>query len=113
MRLRNEKGVVLELRGAKLGVEVSANLAIITITMKCCRSRAGHSPTQGDRMKRDMSATGTSLARRSEAPVRSEGEDAAGLQLQADIVQNDIDPSDEIGCVGPHGNGDVVLLLAN
>ena len=58
-----------------------------------------------------MSATGTS--RRSEAPVRSEGEDAAGLQLQADVVQNDIDPSDEIGCVGPHGNGDVVLLLAN
>jgi hypothetical protein len=29
VRLRNEKGVVLELRGAKLGVEVSANLAII------------------------------------------------------------------------------------
>ena len=34
VRLRNEKGVVLELRGAKLGVEVSANLALITITMK-------------------------------------------------------------------------------
>lgn len=34
VRLRNEKGVVLELRGAKLGVEVSANLAIVTITMK-------------------------------------------------------------------------------
>jgi hypothetical protein len=34
VRLRNEKGVVLELRGAKLGVEVSANLAVITITMK-------------------------------------------------------------------------------
>src|SRR4029077_16410766 len=33
-RLRNEKGVVLELRGAKLGVEVSANLTLITITMK-------------------------------------------------------------------------------
>ena len=33
VRLRNEKGVVLELRGAKLGVEVSANLAIITIMM--------------------------------------------------------------------------------
>jgi len=26
--------VVLDLRGAKLGVEVSANLALITITMK-------------------------------------------------------------------------------
>jgi hypothetical protein len=34
VRLGNEKGVVLELRGAKLGVEVSANLALITITMK-------------------------------------------------------------------------------
>jgi hypothetical protein len=34
VRLRNEKGVVLALRGAKLGVEVSANLAVITITMK-------------------------------------------------------------------------------
>ena len=34
VRLRNEKGVMLELRGAKLGVEVSANLALITITMK-------------------------------------------------------------------------------
>jgi len=34
VRLRNEKGVVLVLRGAKLGVEVSANLALITITMK-------------------------------------------------------------------------------
>jgi hypothetical protein len=34
VRLRNEKGVVLELRGAKLGVEVSANLALVTITMK-------------------------------------------------------------------------------
>jgi hypothetical protein len=29
-----EKGVALELRGAKLGVEVSANLALITVTMK-------------------------------------------------------------------------------
>jgi len=34
VRLRNEKGVVLELRGAKLGVEASVNLALITITMK-------------------------------------------------------------------------------
>ena len=34
VRLRNEKGVVLDLRGAKLGVEVSANVALITITMK-------------------------------------------------------------------------------
>jgi hypothetical protein len=34
VRLRNEKGVVLELRGAKLGVEASANLPIVTITMK-------------------------------------------------------------------------------
>ena len=34
VRLRNEKGVELVLRGAKLGVEVSANLALITITMK-------------------------------------------------------------------------------
>jgi hypothetical protein len=34
VRLRNEKGVVLALRGAKLGVEVSANLALVTITMK-------------------------------------------------------------------------------
>jgi hypothetical protein len=34
VRLRNEKGVVLELRGAKFGMEVSANLALITITMK-------------------------------------------------------------------------------
>ena len=34
VRLRNEKGVVLELRGAKLGVEISANLALIAITMK-------------------------------------------------------------------------------
>jgi hypothetical protein len=33
-RLRNEKGVVLELRGVKLGVEISANLASIIITMK-------------------------------------------------------------------------------
>ena len=31
VRLRNEKGVVLELRGAKIRVEVSANLALITI----------------------------------------------------------------------------------
>jgi hypothetical protein len=30
-RLRNEKGVVLELRGAKLGVEVSANVALIPL----------------------------------------------------------------------------------
>ena len=50
---------------------------------------------------------------RSEGPVRSEGEDAAGLQLQADAVQNDIDPCGEIGCVGPHGNSDLVLLLAH
>jgi hypothetical protein len=34
VRLRNGKGVVLELGGVKLGVEVSANLALITITMK-------------------------------------------------------------------------------
>ena len=34
VRLRNEKGVVLELRGAKLGVEASANLPLVTITMK-------------------------------------------------------------------------------
>lgn len=34
VKLRNEKGVVLELRGAKLGVEVSANLPLVTITMK-------------------------------------------------------------------------------
>jgi hypothetical protein len=34
LKLRNEKGVVLELRGAKLGVEVSANLPLVTITMK-------------------------------------------------------------------------------
>jgi hypothetical protein len=33
-KLRNEKGVVLELRGAKLGIEVSANIPIVTITMK-------------------------------------------------------------------------------
>jgi hypothetical protein len=34
VKLRNEKGVVLELRGAKLGAEVSANLPSVTITMK-------------------------------------------------------------------------------
>ena len=34
IRLRNEKGVVLELRGAKFGIEASANLASISITMK-------------------------------------------------------------------------------
>lgn len=34
VRLHNEKGVVLVLRGAKLGVEASANLPIVTITMK-------------------------------------------------------------------------------
>jgi hypothetical protein len=34
VRLRNEKGVVLELRGAKFGVEASASMASITITMK-------------------------------------------------------------------------------
>jgi hypothetical protein len=34
VRLRNEKGVVLELWGSKLGVEVSAHLALITIAMK-------------------------------------------------------------------------------
>jgi len=34
VRLSNEKGVVLELRGAKFGVEASANLAVVTITMK-------------------------------------------------------------------------------
>ena len=34
VKLRNEKGVVLVLRGAKLGVEASANLPIVTITMK-------------------------------------------------------------------------------
>jgi hypothetical protein len=34
VKLRNEKGVVLELRGAKFGVEASANAALITITMK-------------------------------------------------------------------------------
>jgi hypothetical protein len=34
VKLRNEKSVVLELRGAKLGVEVSANLPLVTITMK-------------------------------------------------------------------------------
>ena len=39
VRLRNQKGVVLDLRGAKLGVEVSANWALITITMKCSPSR--------------------------------------------------------------------------
>jgi hypothetical protein len=50
---------------------------------------------------------------RSEAPVRSEGEDAARLQLQADVVQNDIDPCSKIGCIGPHCNGDLVLLLAD
>jgi hypothetical protein len=33
-KLRNEKGVVLVLRGAKLGVAVSANVGLITITMK-------------------------------------------------------------------------------
>ena len=50
---------------------------------------------------------------RSEGPVTSEGEDTAGLQLQADVVQNDVDPCGEIGCVGPHGNGDLVLLLTH
>lgn len=34
VKLSNEKGVVLILRGAKLGVEASANLPIVTITMK-------------------------------------------------------------------------------
>ena len=34
VRLRNEKGVVLDLRGGKLGMEISANLALIAITMK-------------------------------------------------------------------------------
>ena len=35
VRLRNEKGVVLELRGVKAGTEeVAANSALITITMK-------------------------------------------------------------------------------
>jgi hypothetical protein len=34
VKLRNEKGVVLELRGAKLGIEVSANIPIVSITMK-------------------------------------------------------------------------------
>jgi hypothetical protein len=34
VRLRNEKGVLLVLRGAKLGVEASANLPIVTVTMK-------------------------------------------------------------------------------
>jgi hypothetical protein len=34
VKLRNDKGVVLELRGAKLGVEVSANVALITIATK-------------------------------------------------------------------------------
>ena len=34
VKLRNEKGVVLVLRGAKLGVEASANLPVVTITMK-------------------------------------------------------------------------------
>ncbi|MBR0752587.1 hypothetical protein JQ604_10365 [Bradyrhizobium jicamae] len=34
VKLRNEKGVVLELRGVKLGAEASANLPLITITMK-------------------------------------------------------------------------------
>jgi hypothetical protein len=32
--LRNEMGVVLDLRGGKLGMEISANLALIAITMK-------------------------------------------------------------------------------
>lgn len=34
VRLRNEKGVLLQLRGAKLGVELSANMTAISITMK-------------------------------------------------------------------------------
>jgi hypothetical protein len=35
VRLRNEKEVVLELRGVKAGTEeVSANAALITVTMK-------------------------------------------------------------------------------
>jgi hypothetical protein len=34
VKLRNDKGVVLDLRGAKLGVEASANLPVIAITMK-------------------------------------------------------------------------------
>jgi hypothetical protein len=34
VRLSNEKGVVLDLRGVQLGVEISANLVSITITMK-------------------------------------------------------------------------------
>src|ERR1700675_5139127 len=40
----------------------------------------------------DLACAPFRLTCRSEGPVRSEGEDAAGLQLQADIVQNDIDP---------------------
>lgn len=34
VRLRNERGVVLELRGARFGVEASANWALIAITMR-------------------------------------------------------------------------------
>ena len=34
VRLQNANGVVLDLRGAKLGVELSANLAYVTITMQ-------------------------------------------------------------------------------
>jgi hypothetical protein len=34
VKLRNDKGVVLELRGAKFGVEASANLPLVSITMK-------------------------------------------------------------------------------
>jgi hypothetical protein len=34
VKLRNEKGVVLELWGGKLGIELSASLAYIKITMK-------------------------------------------------------------------------------
>lgn len=34
VKLRNDKGVVLDLRGAKFGVEASANAPLIAITMK-------------------------------------------------------------------------------
>jgi len=34
VKLRSEKGVVLNLRGVKFGGELSANLAVVTITMK-------------------------------------------------------------------------------
>jgi hypothetical protein len=34
VKLRNEKGVVLELRGARLGVEVFVDIPIVTVTMK-------------------------------------------------------------------------------